>query len=131
MRSARSETVQDGCSALKGSASIRKGISTSSTDSGAWCRCSTERAACFITSARGVPGRGCFNCRPVCRLIRITSTSWILSNGAFRCFITTVVRNRETGGSSEEDPVACLLDDRGDYPDDDHGEWFRRGAGER
>src|ERR1700687_2366896 len=124
MRSARSETVQDGCSALKGSASILRGISTSSTDSGAWCRFSTERAACFITSAKGGRARACSNCRPVCRLTRITSTSWILSTGAFRCFTTTVLHNPQTGGSSEEDPLACLLDDPGDYPGDDPGEWF-------
>src|SRR5271169_1463326 len=126
MRSARSETGLDGYSVQKGLASTPKIICISLTDSGAWCRSSIERVACFITLAKGERGTESFNCRPGCRLIsRIASTSWIRLTGVFRSFTTTAWPERVTGGNSEQDPVAGLHDDR----DDDLGACFRRGTG--
>ena len=72
--------------------------------SGAWCRSSTSKGNCSITSAAGEPGRSSFNCRPACRSTsRIASTWWIPSTGGCRCFTTTASRKRRTGGSNHED----------------------------
>ena len=95
--SANRETARDGSFVRKGSASTPNRISTSSTGSGAWCRSSTSRGNCCITSAGREPGRSSFNCRPDCRsTITIASTWWIPSTGASRCFTTTGSRRRRT-----------------------------------
>ena len=93
------ETARDGSSGPKELASIPNRISMSSTDSGAWCRSSTSKDSCCITSEGREPGRSSFSCRQACRsTITIASTWSIPSTGASRYFTTTESRRRPTGG---------------------------------
>src|ERR1035441_7493438 len=102
-RSEKLGTARDGCFGRRESDLIPNRIFTSSTDSGVWCRSSTSKGNCCITSGGREPGPNSFNCRPdLISTTTIASMLWIPLTGACRCFNTTVPRKRRTGGNNRE-----------------------------
>src|ERR1035438_5947843 len=105
-RSEKLGTARDGCFGRRESDLIPNRIFTSSTDSGVWCRSSTSKGNCCITSGGREPGPNSFNCRPdLISTTTIASMLWIPLTGACRVFNTTVPRS----GGREETTVKPLL----------------------
>src|SRR5271165_300803 len=69
---------------------------------GAWCRFSTARGNCCITSGNSGRRRGHSNCRRVCESTSKTGfTWWIRSTSACKYFIITAL-GRNLGGRTEK-----------------------------
>jgi hypothetical protein len=87
--SERSATGRERCFERRRSALTRKAICMRWILNWAWCRSSTARANCCITSASEARMRESFSSRRGCSSIMTTvSMSWIRSTTAFRYFIT-------------------------------------------